>query len=56
MVSSLRVNIEIDHVNREATIDFTGTAENPLNYNAPLAVCHAVILYVFRTLVGKIFH
>jgi len=50
----IKVNIKIDHANREATIDFTGTAEkNPLNYNAPIAVCHAVILYVFRTLVGK---
>jgi 5-oxoprolinase (ATP-hydrolysing) len=50
----IRVNIEIDKTNREALIDFTGTAKkNPLNYNAPMAVCHAVILYVFRTLVGK---
>ena len=26
----IKVNIKIDHVNREATIDFTGTAEKPL--------------------------
>ncbi len=50
----IKVKIKIDHINREATIDFTGTAKkNPLNYNAPKAVCYAVILYVFRTLVGK---
>ncbi len=50
----IRVAIRVDHERREATIDFTGTADkNPFNYNAPLAVCHAVVLYVFRTLVGS---
>ena len=50
----IKVKIKVDKIKREATIDFTGTAEkNPFNYNAPMAVCHAVILYVFRTLVGK---
>ena len=50
----IRVKIQIDKTKREALIDFTGTAEkNQFNYNAPKAVCHAVILYVFRTLVGK---
>lgn len=49
----IKVDIKIDKAKREASIDFTGTAEkNPFNYNAPIAVCHAVILYVFRTLVG----
>lgn len=42
-------------VNREAcraTIDFTGTSpQQPTNFNAPLAVCKAAVLYVFRTLV-----
>ncbi len=50
----IRVNVKIDKENREAIIDFTGTApKNPFNYNAPIAVCYAVILYVFRTLVGN---
>ncbi len=50
----IRVNVKIDKKNREAIIDFTGTApKNPFNYNAPMAVCNAVILYVFRTLVGN---
>ncbi|MBY8976636.1 hydantoinase B/oxoprolinase family protein [Rhodobacteraceae bacterium NNCM2] len=50
----IRVAIRVDHENREAVIDFTGTAaKNEFNYNAPLAVCHAVVLYVFRTLVGS---
>ena len=49
----IRVAVRVDPVARTADIDFTGTAErNPFNYNAPLAVCHAVVLYVFRTLVG----
>ena len=50
----IRVAIRVDADARTAEIDFTGTAErNPFNYNAPLAVCHAVVLYVFRTLVGS---
>jgi 5-oxoprolinase (ATP-hydrolysing) len=50
----IRVRITIDKIKREATIDFSGTApKNHFNYNAPMAVCHAVILYVFRTLVGN---
>ena len=49
----IRVAVRVDHQRREAAIDFTGTADrNPYNYNAPLSVCHAVVLYVFRTLVG----
>lgn len=48
----MRVAVRVDHGARSAEIDFTGTALNEFNYNAPLAVCHAVVLYVFRTLVG----
>ncbi|MGB0852380.1 MAG: hydantoinase B/oxoprolinase family protein [Pikeienuella sp.] len=48
----MRVAVRVDRSNRSAEIDFTGTAANEFNYNAPLAVCHAVVLYVFRTLVG----
>ncbi|UWR21726.1 hydantoinase B/oxoprolinase family protein [Sulfitobacter sp. S190] len=48
------VAITVDRTARSATIDFTGTsAQSPLNYNAPLAICRAVVLYVFRTLVGS---
>ena len=49
----IRVAVRVNPEARTAEIDFTGTADkNPFNYNAPLAVCHAVVLYVFRTLVG----
>lgn len=52
--SRIEVAITVDHAARNATIDFTGTsAQSPLNYNAPLAICRAVVLYVFRTLVGS---
>jgi 5-oxoprolinase (ATP-hydrolysing) len=48
----VRVSIRIDRARREATIDFTGTSEQqPNNFNAPLPVTRAAVLYVFRTLV-----
>jgi 5-oxoprolinase (ATP-hydrolysing) len=48
----VRVAIRIDHKRRAATIDFTGTsAQQPDNFNAPLPVTRAAVLYVFRTLV-----
>ena len=50
--SHIRVRIRIDREAREATIDFTGTSpQDSGNFNAPLAVCRAAVLYVFRTLV-----
>jgi len=50
----IHVKVTVDTEAGEATIDFTGTSEHsPFNYNAPLAVCHAAVLYVFRTLVGS---
>lgn len=50
--SVIRVTITIDHEHRSAQIDFTGTsAQQSTNLNAPLAICKAVVLYVFRTLV-----
>jgi 5-oxoprolinase (ATP-hydrolysing) len=48
----IRVAIRIDPRTRSATIDFTGTsAQQPDNFNAPLPVTRAAVLYVFRTLV-----
>ena len=50
--SKIKVSIRVDRKKRQAEIDFTGTSgQNPGNYNAPLAVCKAAVLYVFRTLV-----
>jgi 5-oxoprolinase (ATP-hydrolysing) len=48
----IRVAIRIDAAARQATIDFTGTsAQLANNFNAPLPVTRAAVLYVFRTLV-----
>ena len=50
----IKVAITVDKSARQATIDFTGTSgQNEFNYNAPMAICRAVVLYVFRTLVGS---
>lgn len=51
--SVIKVAIRVDRERGEAAIDFTGTSPaHKYNFNAPLAICHAVVLYVFRTLVG----
>ncbi len=52
--AQIKVSITVDKTAREATLDFTGTSpQSEFNYNAPLAICRAVVLYVFRTLVGS---
>src|SRR5262245_65338312 len=49
----IRVKITIDHPQRSAVIDFTGTSPQLSdNFNAPAAVTLSAVLYVFRTLVG----
>ena len=49
----LKVSVSVDHARREAVIDFSGTgAESAGNFNAPPAVTRAVVLFVFRALVG----
>ncbi|MGJ3246203.1 MAG: hydantoinase B/oxoprolinase family protein [Elainellaceae cyanobacterium] len=50
--SQIQVKVTCDRQSRTAQIDFTGTSpQQPNNFNAPLAICKAVVLYVFRTLV-----
>ena len=50
--SRIAVQISVDRENRSAVVDFTGTSGiHPGNYNAPRAVGHAAVLYVFRCLV-----
>jgi 5-oxoprolinase (ATP-hydrolysing) len=50
----LRVAVRVDKAARRAVVDFTGTApqRSDNNFNAPPAVTRAVVLYVFRCLVG----
>ncbi len=46
------VAVTVDRATGEAVIDFTGTsAQRPTNFNAPLAVTRAAVLYVLRLLV-----
>ncbi|WP_207792132.1 hydantoinase B/oxoprolinase family protein [Siccirubricoccus phaeus] len=50
----LKVAVRVDRAARRAVIDFTGTGpQRPSNFNAPAAVCRAVVLYCFRALVGE---
>jgi 5-oxoprolinase (ATP-hydrolysing) len=50
--SLIKVKITVNKNNRQACIDFTGTSrQHAGNYNAPVAICKAAVLYVFRTLV-----
>jgi len=52
--SRIAVRVTIDRDAGRAKIDFTGTSpRHPRNYNAPRAIATAVVLYVFRTLVGR---
>ncbi|MCA1327096.1 hydantoinase B/oxoprolinase family protein [Herbaspirillum sp. alder98] len=48
----IKVAIRVNHAQRTADIDFTGTSPQlDNNFNAPSAICMAAVLYVFRTLV-----
>jgi 5-oxoprolinase (ATP-hydrolysing) len=50
----LVVAVRVDRAARRAVVDFTGTgAQRPHNFNAPPAVCRAVVLYCFRALIGE---
>jgi 5-oxoprolinase (ATP-hydrolysing) len=48
------VAIRVDQAAGRALVDFSGTSrQRPDNFNAPLAVTKAAVLYVFRCLVGE---
>ena len=48
----IKVAVRVDHQERTAEIDFTGTSPQLAgNFNAPSSVAMAAVLYVFRTLV-----
>ena len=51
--AQITVKISVDKQSRSAIVDFDGTSpQDEFNYNAPFSICRAVVLYVFRTLVG----
>lgn len=48
----IRVAVSVDRERRSARVDFSGTSpQQASNFNAPLSICRAAVLYVFRTLV-----
>jgi 5-oxoprolinase (ATP-hydrolysing) len=50
--ATIRVKITVDREAGEAVVDFTGTsAQRPDNFNAPLPVTRAAVLYVLRVMV-----
>ena len=50
--AQVHVKISIDHQQRSAVVDFTGSSPQlDNNFNAPTAITRAAVLYVFRTLV-----
>jgi 5-oxoprolinase (ATP-hydrolysing) len=50
--AEIAVSVTIDRKQRAATIDFTGSSEQLSdNFNAPLPVVRAAVLYVVRTLI-----
>jgi 5-oxoprolinase (ATP-hydrolysing) len=50
--AAVKVAIKVDQQNRSARVDFAGTsAQLDGNFNAPLSITRAAVLYVFRTLV-----
>ncbi len=50
----IKVTVTVDHKNRVATVDFTGTSlQSDNNFNAPKAVTRAAVLYVFRSLIAE---
>ncbi len=52
--SRIAVAVRIDRAARRARIDFSGTSPQlEGNFNAPLAITKAAVLYVFRCLVGR---
>ena len=51
----VNVSIRIDRKSRSAEVDFTGTSPaQPDNFNAPLPVTRAAVLYAFRVMVDEV--
>ncbi|WP_188063113.1 hydantoinase B/oxoprolinase family protein [Sphingobium sp. KCTC 72723] len=52
--ASVHVAVHVDRENRAATVDFTGSSTQlPGNFNAPVSVVRAAVLYVVRTLIDE---
>lgn len=52
--AAIKVSVTVDKARRQARVDFTGTSgQQPDNFNAPMPVTRAAVMYVFRTLVDE---
>jgi len=50
----IHVRVTVDRDKREVTVDFSGTSpQNETNFNTPIAVTRAAVLYVFRSLIAE---
>ncbi|MDP6675872.1 MAG: hydantoinase B/oxoprolinase family protein [Gammaproteobacteria bacterium] len=50
----IHVRVSVNHDKREVCVDFSGTsAQSDTNFNAPISVTRAAVLYVFRTLIAE---
>ncbi len=50
----IHVRVTVDRDKCEATVDFSGTSpQSETNFNAPIAVTRAAVLYVFRSLITE---
>jgi 5-oxoprolinase (ATP-hydrolysing) len=50
----VQVAFKVDRASRSAIVDFAGTsAQQPTNFNAPLSVVRAAVMYVMRTLIDE---
>lgn len=50
----IQVRLEVDNAMRSAVVDFSGTSTaQPDNFNAPLPITRAAVLYVMRVLVDE---
>ena len=54
MAVNLRLVLSVNKHTKRARIDFTGSAgQHPGNFNAPIAICKAAVLYVLRCLIAE---
>ena len=53
--NAIEVSISVNQADQTAVVDFTGTSDQQdNNFNAPLFVARAAVMYVFRTLVEDV--
>ena len=52
--ATIHVSVSVDRDRREVIVDFSGTsAQDDSNFNTPISVTRAAVLYVFRSLIAE---